>query len=104
MSAALLPRRLRRRRPSGLPRRERLRPADHIARLRTARAGARGANALALEDLIVDAWEALSVHEAACCPLCGGEMERGGGGVAPRGTVPGNAPHGKCMDCGTQLS
>jgi DnaJ-class molecular chaperone len=31
-----------------------------------------------LEDLILGAWEALTAHGRAQCPVCHGELERGG--------------------------
>jgi hypothetical protein len=41
-----------------------------------------------LEDRILDAWEALTAHGRAECPVCHGELERGGG----------------CTTCGSSLS
>jgi hypothetical protein len=40
-----------------------------------------------LEDQILDAWEALMAHGRAECPVCHGELERGG-----------------CASCGSSLS
>jgi hypothetical protein len=40
-----------------------------------------------LEDSILDAWEALTAHGRAECPVCHGELERGG-----------------CATCGSLLS
>ena len=40
-----------------------------------------------LEDSILDAWEALTVHGRAECPVCHGELEPGG-----------------CPTCGSSLS
>jgi len=40
-----------------------------------------------LEDSILDAWEALTAHGRADCPVCHGELERGG-----------------CATCGSSLS
>ena len=40
-----------------------------------------------LEDSILDAWEALTAHGRAECPVCLGELERGG-----------------CATCGSLLS
>jgi hypothetical protein len=57
--------------------------------------------ALTLDDLIAGTWEDLSVCEVVRCPACGGKMVSRGGGTAS-GTDDG-APHGDCVDCGTQL-
>ncbi|HEV3320835.1 MAG TPA: hypothetical protein VG147_01440 [Solirubrobacteraceae bacterium] len=73
-----------------------------MARLRAAASEGGGAGALTLDHVITDAWCALSEWETAQCPLCGGEMRRGGKVVA--GTDVEEEPHGECMDCGTQLS
>jgi hypothetical protein len=40
-----------------------------------------------LEDQILDAWEALTAHGRAECPVCHGELE-----------------HGGCASCGSSLS
>jgi len=40
-----------------------------------------------LEDSILDAWEALTAQRRAPCPVCHGELERGG-----------------CATCGSSLS
>jgi hypothetical protein len=110
MSAALLQRRRHRRHLPGLLGKASLRPADHVARLHRVASNERGADALTLEDLIVDAWERVSVSESVGCPICGGEMQQ-------RGAVPTtcmgasgneapwvNAPCGDCGDCGARLS
>jgi hypothetical protein len=50
-----------------------------------------------LDDVIVGAWEAVSVTRTAACPLCGGDL-------VPRF---GAGPHpvaGACRSCGTELS
>jgi hypothetical protein len=91
-------------RPRG---REGLRPAGfgpegRLARLRTAASKGGGAEALTLDDVIADAWRALSGSETARCPLCGGEMNRGEKAVAGAEVEDGE-PHGECVDCGTQL-
>jgi len=41
-----------------------------------------------LEDMILGAWEALTAHDRAECPVCHGELERGG----------------VCATCGSSLS
>ena len=41
-----------------------------------------------LEDTILGAWEALAAHGRADCPVCHGELERGG----------------DCATCGSSLS
>ena len=41
-----------------------------------------------LEDMILGAWEALTAHGRAECPVCHGELERGG----------------VCATCGSSLS
>jgi hypothetical protein len=56
-----------------------------------------------LDDVIADAWQALSEWETAQCPLCGGEMRRGRKAVAST-EVEDPESRGVCMDCGTQLS
>ena len=106
MGATLLRRRGHRRLSPGLPGREGLRPAgfrpaEHVARLRAAASKGGGAGALTLDDVIVGAWQALSEWETAQCPLCGGEMRRGGTVLAH--TDAEEEPHGECVDCGTQL-
>lgn len=45
-----------------------------------------------LDELLVDAWEGLSVHRSVACPVCSGAM-------APRSEAAGGA----CGDCGVQL-
>jgi hypothetical protein len=76
--------------------------------------------ALTLDDLIAGVWEQLSVCEVVRCPVCGGKMSRGRvttagadtgwmvpradtGGLASSAEAPHGAPHGDCVDCGTQL-
>jgi hypothetical protein len=50
-----------------------------------------------LEDLLSGAWEDLSAHRTATCPICAGAME-------PRyGSGP-SAVGGRCRDCRTDLS
>jgi hypothetical protein len=50
-----------------------------------------------LEDLLSGAWEDLSAHRTATCPVCDGAME-------PRyGSGP-SAVGGRCRDCRTDLS
>lgn len=50
-----------------------------------------------LEDLLSGAWEDLSAHRTATCPVCDGAME-------PRyGSGP-SAVGGRCRDCRTVLS
>ncbi len=76
---------------------------------------------LTLDDLIAGVWEELSVCEVVRCPACGGQMtscgggtasgaDTGGmasradtGGAASSADAPDRAPHGDCVDCGTQL-
>ncbi len=70
--------------------------------------GREAPGALTLDDLIAGAWEELSVCEVVRCPVCGGTMASCGGGTAsgadaPDGAALDDAPHGDCMDCGTQL-
>ncbi len=106
MGGTLLRRRGHRRLQHGLPERERLRPAgfgpaDHVARLRAA-ASSGDVAALTLEDVIADAWQTLSASETARCPLCGGEMQRGGRVFAHMGAE--EELQGECVDCGTRLS
>jgi hypothetical protein len=49
-----------------------------------------------LEDVISGAWEELSAHRAATCPICDGVL-------APRyGSGP-SAVGGRCGDCGAEL-
>ncbi len=49
-----------------------------------------------LEDVISGAWEELSAHRAAACPICNGE-------IVPRyGSGP-SAVGGRCRDCRTEL-
>lgn len=103
MSAALLQRRHRRQRPPGLIGREHLRPADHVLRSRTVDLNAHGAGIPTLDDLVIRAWEGLSVQEIVCCPVCGGEMAHGCVATSSA-DVPGGNPFGECGDCGAQLS
>ncbi len=50
-----------------------------------------------LEDVLSGAWEDLSAHRTATCPICGGAME-------PRyGSGP-SAVGGRCRDCRTDLA
>ena len=50
-----------------------------------------------LEDLLSGAWEDLSAHRTATCPICDGAME-------PRyGSGP-SAVGGRCRDCRTDLA
>ena len=50
-----------------------------------------------LEDLLSGAWEDLSAHRTARCPICDGAME-------PRyGSGP-SAVGGRCGDCSTELN
>lgn len=111
MGGTLLRRRALRRHPSGLSGRERFRPAgfkpaDHVARLRAATSKeSGGAGALTLNDLITNTWQALGEWETAQCPLCGGEMRRGGKAVSRSEVEEVEAEyHGECEDCGTRLS
>ena len=50
-----------------------------------------------LEDVLSGAWEELSAHRAATCPVCDGAM------VPRYGSGP-FAVGGRCRDCGTELS
>jgi len=107
MSGTVLRRRGHRRLPHGFLGPERLRPAafkpaSHVARLGAAAAKGGGAEALTLDDVIADAWQALGGSKTAQCPLCGGEM-RGGGNVAAYVDAE-EEPNGECVDCGTRLS
>jgi hypothetical protein len=103
MGVVLLQRRRRRPLP-GLLERKRPRPAEHAARLRAVELDARAAGALTLEDLIVGAWEGLSVCETVRCPVCGERMVRRGEGTTSCDGVPGGVQQGECVDCGTRLS
>jgi hypothetical protein len=50
-----------------------------------------------LEDLLSGAWEDLTAHRTATCPVCDGALE-------PRyGSGP-SAVGGRCRDCGSDLS
>jgi hypothetical protein len=49
-----------------------------------------------LEDVISGAWEELSAHRTATCPICDGLME------ARYGSGP-SAVGGRCRDCKTEL-
>jgi hypothetical protein len=107
MGGVLLRRCDHRRLPHGFPGREHIgpvgfRPADHMARLRAATSKVGGAEALTLDDVIAEAWQALSKSEMAQCLLCGGEMRRGGRTVAYMAAE--EESHGECVDCGTRLS
>jgi hypothetical protein len=108
MGGALLRRRDHRRLPSALSGGGRLRlvglgPADHVARLRAVTSKEGGVGAFTLDDVIARAWYALGEWETVQCPLCGGEMSRGGKTVAGAEVEEGE-PHGECADCGTRLS
>ena len=46
-----------------------------------------------LEDAILGAWEALTAHGRATCPVCRGRME-----------CPAHEPAGACGTCGSALS
>jgi hypothetical protein len=48
-----------------------------------------------LDEAIVGAWEGLAARAAVACPLCGGALR-------PRPA--GDAPGGRCGDCGTTLT
>jgi hypothetical protein len=50
-----------------------------------------------LEDVVSGAWEELSAHRSAACPMCTGPM------LARYGSGP-SAVGGRCRDCGTELS
>jgi hypothetical protein len=110
MGGTLLRRRGLRRRSPGLSGGDRLRqvgfrPADHVARLRAAASdGGSNTGALTLDDLIIDTWRALCEWETVQCPLCGGEMERGGKVDSRSAAVEETNCHGECVDCGTRLS
>lgn len=57
----------------------------------------RGDDGSTLEDLVLGAWEDLSSHRPAACPVCRGEMiARYGAGPATVG--------GRCLGCGSELS
>jgi hypothetical protein len=50
-----------------------------------------------LGDVVSGAWEELSAHRSAACPICAGPM------LARYGSGP-SAVGGRCRDCGTELS
>jgi DnaJ-class molecular chaperone len=50
-----------------------------------------------LEELLLGAWEDLSAHRTATCPVCDGAME-------PRYGAGPSAVGGRCRDCRTDLS
>ncbi len=50
-----------------------------------------------LEDLLSGAWEDLSAHRTAACPICDGAM-------APRYGAGPSAVAGRCGGCGTELT
>ncbi len=106
MGGALLQRRGHQWHPTGVLGRERLRPADHVARLRAAGSVGRGADPLTLDDLITETWQTLSGSEAAHCPVCGGEMRRSSGTAAVHFAVQAQQLElcGECADCGARLS
>ena len=57
----------------------------------------RGDDGSTLEDLVLGAWEDLSSHRPAACPVCRGDMiARYGAGPATVG--------GRCRGCGSELS
>lgn len=50
-----------------------------------------------LEDLLSGAWEDITAHRAAACPICDGAMApRYGSGPSPVGA--------RCRDCGAELA
>jgi len=49
-----------------------------------------------LEELLSGAWEDLTAHRTATCPICDGAME-------PRYGSGASAVGGRCRDCGTDL-
>jgi hypothetical protein len=110
MGGTLLRRRGLRLRSPGLSGGDRLRqvgfrPADHVARLRAATSkGGSNTGALTLDDLITDTWQVLGAWDMAQCPLCGGEMARGGKAGSRSNAVEETDYHGECVDCGTWLS
>jgi hypothetical protein len=105
MGGALLQRRGRWRHPAGALGRGRLRPADHLARLRGTGSVGRGAEPLTLDDLITGAWQALSGCDTAHCPVCGGAMGKSGGrAVVYCSHAEQLELYGECVDCGTRLS
>jgi hypothetical protein len=63
---------------------------------RPALLGASSREGRTLEDVICGAWEELSAHRAAPCPICDGLME------ARYGSGP-SAVGGRCRDCRTEL-
>ena len=71
-------------------RREQAAGADSAWRSRTT-VLRRGGEAT-LDEMLVDAWEGLSVHRSVACPVCSGAM-------VPRSEAAGGA----CGDCGVQL-
>jgi hypothetical protein len=111
MAATLPQRRRRRRHLPGLLGNASLRPADHVARLHRVASNERGADAPTLDDLIVEAWERVSLSKTVACPVCGGEMEQRGAVPTTRVDASGSddpcgtgAPCGECGDCGARLS
>jgi len=50
-----------------------------------------------LDDVIVGAWEDLSAHDSAACPVCGGTL-------APLGAAGSDSMGGGCRDCASHLS
>lgn len=82
-----------------------MKPADHVARLRAAVSeGGNNTGAVTLDDLITDTWLALCERETAQCPLCGGELARGGKAGTGSNAVEETDHHRECVDCGTRLS
>ena len=76
------------------------RPLSLFGREEPPRAPAgRGNDGSTLEDLILGAWESLSSHRSAACPVCRGDMvARYGAGPAAQ------AVGGRCSDCSSELS
>jgi len=87
------------------------RPADRLPRSSGVEpvAAADALGAATLDDLVADMWKRLSVCEAICCPVCGGEMASRGGSesgaiaveVAHGESVEG--AHGEGAQCGARL-
>ncbi len=66
---------------------------------------ARGGDGSTLEDLVLGAWEDLSSHRPAACPVCRGDMiARHGAGPATPRQAAAQAVGGRCMGCGSELS
>ena len=75
---------------------ERMRPGRPRADRAVVRLAAVGGERT-LDDVIVGAWEALTAHRTARCPVCGDELtpQYGRGGSEPIG--------GSCRGCGTEM-